>query len=246
MSIDRRYFIKSFGMTLGSLIVSGSLSGCDVKTEEKASTAQGTPITKLPNVEEVNSPSPKKLLHTDSELEPLRQCWLDLNNLQQTVREALGKAMQEGDYSFVETEEDVKKERSTKHRDILDALVGAGKLDKLVAEQIQVAFDEAQYHIARSMATCYIIIPYELNVRSDLLKQAEVLGEISGDLDPEVVTQARAAIAQDMAYFETIANDNDNYKSIRVNYEAGKLKASPEALEAARLLTELFIPETSD
>lgn len=246
MSIDRRYFIKSFGVTLGSLIASGSLSGCNEKTKQKASTAKETPITNLPTPKKVKPPSPKKPPHPDPELESLRQCWLDLSNLQQAISEAYKKAREEGNDSWREMDEYVRKERATKHRAILDTLVKAGKLDRLVSEQIQVAFEEAQYHIARSMATCYMGMPYEYYPRSDLLKQTEVLNEISGDLKPAIVAKARAAIAQDMAYFQTVANANYNYKSLQANHKTGKLKASPEALEAARFLTELLVPETSD
>ena len=249
MSFDRRYFIKSFGVTLGSLITSGSLSGCKVITEQKDSTAKDTPITKSTTSEKVRTPSsasPKKLTPSDSELKPLRLCWLDLSTLERDIIEATSKARQEKRDSWWEMQEVVKKERATKHQAILDTLVGEGKLDKLVAEQIQVAFEEALYHIARSMATCYMGLPNEYYVRSDLLKQAEVLSEISGGLDPATVAQARAAIAQDMTYFEMIANSNGNKRSLWESYNAGNLKAGQIALEAARLLTELLLPETSD
>jgi len=95
-------------------------------------------------------------------------------------------------------------------------------------------------------------LPLEHAPRRDLLQQADVLSRISADLDPETVAKAQAAIAQDIAFFETFETFStfktvttltvrpSNHAQLHGDYEAGNLKASPEALEAARLLTLLF------
>lgn len=220
MSVGRRHFIKSFGASFGSLIVSGSLPGCGAGTERESLTT--------------------KAESSAEEWASLRQCWLDLSTLNAAIREAIEKARQE-ERGLLEAGEGVPRKRKAEHRVALDALVAAGELDRSVAEHMQAAFEEAVYHIDRSMATCYLIFPYEMRVRSDLLKQAKVLSELSGELNPATVAQAQTAIVQDMAYFEAMHSGKSGFETLRQNYEAGAMEASPEALEAARVLSELLL-----
>ena len=227
MSTDRRSFIKSFGVTLSSLVISGSLTGCKTKKTQ------------------INERYEKEILLV-SEWSSLRRCWLDLYTLQEDIRNAYRIAKQEKRPDFFNVEENVKKERAARHQNALKVLVTSNHLDEAVAGHIQAAFEEGLYHIARSMATCYLGPGFDYNVRRSLLRQADVLTDISGDLDHHTIKRARAAIAQDMAYFEETKDENFNYKLLRESYEKGKLKASPEALEAARLLTQLLLGETLD
>ncbi|MEN6337257.1 MAG: hypothetical protein ABFE01_23625 [Phycisphaerales bacterium] len=132
------------------------------------------------------------------------------------------------------------------HQRLIDALVEAGQVEAPVARYMQMAFSEAVFHVVRSRATCYIAIPFEAGPREDLLVQADALRKISGDLDPATVAKAQAAIAQDVAFFEAFRAGNHAYdKSLADGYNSGNLNASPEAFEAARLLTRLFA-ETPD
>ncbi len=220
MSIGRRHFIKSLGASLGSLIVSGSLSGCGAGTDKESLTT--------------------KAESSASEWASLRQCWFDLSTLRKAITEAMNKARQEG-RSLWDAGEAVPQERKARHRALLDALVAAGELDRPVAGHMQVAYEEAVYHINRSRATCYMIIPFVYDVRRDFLKQANALSDVSGGLGSATVAQAQAAIAQDMAYFEAMHDDQSNYMAIQKIYEAGAMEASPEALEAARVLSQLLL-----
>jgi len=106
---------------------------------------------------------------------------------------------------------------------------------------MQTAFEEAAYHVVRSTASCYLMLPLEYAPRKDLLQQAETLRQISNDLDPATVAKAQAAIAQDVAFLEMFKDGNSNHWELYENHRAGNLKASLEALEAARLLTQLFL-----
>ncbi len=226
MPQDRRSFIRRFGVTLGSLIASGSLPGCGKKKEGESSKT-GSQVKK----QDEPSPTPRS-----PEWEQLRQCWLKLDDDNRKAERDLG--------SFFITEEAVKKERTASRR-ALDTLVAKGELKEPVAKHMQTALEEAANHIVRSMATCYIVLPIEHAPRNDLLQQADVLRKISGDLDPATVAKAQTAIAQDVAFFEIFKTSPNDYVSLHSNYHAGSLKVSSEALEAARLLAQLFL-ETPD
>lgn len=220
-SQDRRNFIRGFGATLGSLIVSGSLSGCGRRKDVRLSgtgnvvSSQDDPTT---NVRRMSTP----------EWEELRQCWLSLKglnsgNLEWTL---------EADRTVVDAE--VRK----RHKALIDRLVATGQVEEAVARQMETAFVGAFAHVVRSMATCYFVIPPEYGPREDLLEQADALRKVSGDVDPATVAKAEAALAQDIAFLDLFNGSNGG--SLIGGYNAGALNVSPEALEAARLLTRLF------
>ena len=239
MPDDRRGFIKKFGITLGSLIVSGSLAGCGHKRDEALPDAR-SPVGK----QDESSLTPRA-----PEWEQLRQCWLDLNNTQDinanlskkfgALRQWTGPGQPQD--PFDATRDALAEE----HQAVLDTLVAKGRLKEPVAKQMQMAFEEAAYHVVRSMATCYIALPIEHAPRQDLLNQADVLRKISGNLDPATVTKAQAAIAQDVAFFEIFRTGRYDYLPLGEKYRASGFDPTPEALEAARMLTRLFL-ETPD
>jgi hypothetical protein len=228
MPQDRRSFIRRFGITLGSLIASGSLPGCGKKKEGESSKT-GSQVKK----QDKPSPTPRS-----PQWEQLRQCWLNLNN--RDARGALGKDFDKalGQGADFPT---LKRALGEGHQAILDTLVARGRVSRPVAEHMQEAFEEAAYHVTRSRWTCYIIFPFEGGVREDLLKQADVLRRASGDVEPATVAKAQAAIAQDVAFFEIFNAGPKDHQSLESNYGTGTLKASPEALEAAHLLAQLFV-----
>jgi hypothetical protein len=242
MPQDRRSFIRRFGITLGSLIASGSLPGCGKKKERGSSKTEGqvkeqdkpsaTPtaegqVTK----QDQPSPTPRR-----PAWEELRQCWLKLDTLDDDITKARGLG------GRFPTEEAVnQKARIAVHRAWLQHLVAEGELKEPVARHMQAAFEEAVYHVVRSMATCYLIFPFDGQVRNDLLTQADVLRKISGDVEPATVAKAQAAIAQDVAFFEIFKAGPKDHRSLESHYRTGTLKVSPEALEAAHLLTQLFL-----
>jgi hypothetical protein len=169
----------------------------------------------------------------DSPQGRLRSCWLRLDWLARQARE---------DY---ERGEQARDELVANHRAALDDLVAAGEVDAAVADQVQVAFDEAAFHAWRSNApmTCYMALPVEYGGRDDLLQQAELLRKTASGLDPAVVEEVQAAIARDIALFEAAAGPEAGAKLIE-QFETGEIKASPEAVEAARILVELLLGRT--
>jgi hypothetical protein len=240
MSQDRRNFIRGFGATLGSLIVSGSLPGCGPKKNTG-------PQTNSEDATEVDPPSNGRTLSAP-EWGQLRQCWLSLKTL----------ASDDVEIEVVDGQVVVEAEILKRHQAVIDRLVAAGQMDEFVARHMHVAFGEAIDHVLRARNICYYVgVPPEAVPRKDLLQQADTLSRMSVDLDPSTVAKAQAAIAQDIAFFETFntytpftpvktyKGRRPNSAQLKADFKAGKLEASPEALEAARLLTRLFA-ETAD
>jgi hypothetical protein len=162
----------------------------------------------------------------------VRKCWLRLDWLAQRTQENY----EQGDQARDELVAD--------HRAALDELVAAGELDAAVADQMQVAFAEAAFHAWRNNApmTCYIALPIEYWARDDLLRQAELLRKAASDLDPAVVEEVQAAIARDIAFLEAAASPEAGHELLE-QFEAGEIEASPEAVEAARILLDLILGE---
>jgi len=204
----------------------------------------------------------------------VRQCWLSLATLNEEINEAMTQTedryRREGLLTFENypriskdiwaPKETIPRGRVAEHQAVLDVLVSRSQLERPVANHVQVAFEEATFHIVRGRSTCYMQTPTEFAPRKDLLQQVDTLSKISGGLDPAIVAEARAAIAHDMVFFETFEPVEgplpfgtprtfkarpDNCAELLGEYETGNLKASPEALDAARLLTRLFT-ETPD
>lgn len=209
MSLTRRRFIKSVGVTLASLIVTRTLTACTSQSSGSDSQQQ-----------------------EHFAWDQLRQCWFELSALKDV---SLGS-----DWKRIQVQVD---EQEAAHQAALAELVEAGELDKAVADQVELAFAEAVYHIERSMATCYIAIPFEHDVRADLLQQTDALHQAADelDLDPAVVGQAQAAIARDVAFFEAVKIGEVERQQVEQQFMANELDASPEAVEAARLLVELLL-----
>jgi hypothetical protein len=137
------------------------------------------------------------------------------------------------------------------HRAALDELVQAEELDPAVAEQVQSIYDEAIYHVWRSLATCYEAIPmpdYLPAARGQLMRQADLLAEMAeeGDLDPRAVAQAQTALERDVAFLNLTEEErNALYASlssgqIYPRYEELDLDVPPQAAQAAAFLTDLL------
>lgn len=179
--------------------------------------------------------------------ERLRQYWWDLDLLARDARD-----MERGQQTLQKFMEG--------HRAALDALVAAGQVSSEVADDLQVAFEGAAFHVWRANApiTCYVPAPYpdygtQSNV--DLAKQAGLLEEMArkSALDPEVVARAQAAIERDIAWrtlpeedqkaiIEAVmqaAQGTDQYPSL----EELDLEIPPAAREAARILVELLLKQ---
>jgi len=172
------------------------------------------------------APNPEPLTPSPSDTPPtpdwatLRECWVDLDN----------PALQ----SFEDT--DFSRDLRQRHDDALTALVESGEIDASVADEITAAFEEAIAHIQRQQATCYIALPPVFAPREDLVQQAAILEEMAteGDIDPETVAQAQAALEQDIAWLA-------QFHAGEVPSELDEIEVTPDAAEAARVLVKLLL-----
>ena len=175
----------------------------------------------------------------DSSPARLRKCWLGLDRLEEQAQT---------DY---ERGQEIDDQLQADHRAALDDLVEAGELDAGVAERVQAIFDEALYHIWRSLVTCYESIPmpdYLPAARGQLRQQTDLLAEMAaeGDLDPQTVAQAQTTLERDIAFLNLSEADR---KALYDELAAGTtyprfdeldLEIDPKAAEAAAFLIELL------
>lgn len=181
--------------------------------------------------------------------ECLRRCWTRFDWLAERVR----------DWDRQEGGDEARKQLVADHQTALDELVAAGEIGAGVASQVQAAFEAAVFHIWRSYgpATCYEAIypDYAPRGRGQLIRQAELLVEMAevGDLDPDVIAQAQAAIERDVTFL--LLDDQERqalYEELREaaggefdfpSFDELDLEITPEAAEAARFLVELLLEE---
>jgi hypothetical protein len=226
MSLTRREFVKSMGIAVASLVMVRCSSSKD--NNDTRATAQPTTTLILPP--ENRDDSPRDRLHT---------CWLQLDSL-------APQAQKDPDQS-----DQLRDELVANHQTALDELVSAGELDAAVAAQVQVAFDEAAFHVWRSNVpvSCYIALPVEFDARDNLRQQFELLHQVTNDLDQATVKKVQAAIERDIAFFETLTAlqtlKGEAYQQAQreliAQFEADDVEVSPEAAGAARFLVELLL-----
>ena len=181
----------------------------------------------------------------DSARDRMRDSWLRLDWLAQKAQ---------GDYERGERARD---DLAARHRAALDDLVAAGELGADVADELDAAFGAAITHVllANAPVTCYeaVLVDYTPASSSQLVRQADLLAQMAdaGDLDPDTVAQAQAAIERDVAflalsYEETQAIYDTLMKTTGDTYDFPTfdeldLEVTPEAAEAARFLVELLL-----
>ena len=139
------------------------------------------------------------------------------------------------------------------HRTALDDQVEDGELQADVGESVQSAFDEAAYHVWRSHAplSCYEVAGplYHPESRGNLIQKANHLAEIaaSGNVDPETITRAQAAMERDMAFLGLSEPElealYDGLKPTGGRYppfDEIDLEITPKVMEAAAFLIQLL------
>ena len=169
----------------------------------------------------------------------LRRCWLGLDGLEKQAHTDYERGQEMGD------------QLQADHRAALASLVEAGDLNAGVAEHVQAIFDEALYHIWRSLATCYESIPvpdYLPAARGQLRQQTDLLAEMAaeGGLDPQTVAQAQATLERDIAFLNlSEAERKALYDELAAGttyprFDELDLEIDPKAAEAAAFLIELL------
>ncbi|MBU0494175.1 MAG: hypothetical protein KKA73_24215 [Chloroflexi bacterium] len=175
----------------------------------------------------------------------LRACWLWLGSLAQETRQDYERAEKTRDQLLLD------------HQSALRDLVTAGTLTPAVSEPVQEAYVEASYHVWRSNApiTCYepVMVDYTPTSADQLVKQVDLLAEMAerGDLNPETVARARAAIERDMAFlalsdpevealYERLKQAGGDSYSFPT-FEQLELDIPPDVIAAARFLVDLLL-----
>jgi hypothetical protein len=181
----------------------------------------------------------------DSPKSRLRDCWLSLEKLAQQTQKDFEQAEQMNQGLLED------------HRSALDDLVAAGEIHSAAADQVQIAFEEATYHVWRSNApiTCYeaVLVDYTPTSSQQLKQQITLLTEISeqGDIDERTIAQVQKAIERDIAFlsltdeetqslYEKLipaAGDTYDFPSL----DELDLEITPESIEAAHFLVELLL-----
>jgi hypothetical protein len=232
MSPTRRDFIRSVGVAMATLM----MGRCNP-----------LPPTCYEPMEVTPFPTPTSA-GDDSPQARLRHYWLGFGEFADRTRE---------EWEDLEASERARETLISEHRATLDEMVAAGELEAGVADQVQLAFSEAMYHVWRSNVpiTCYepVLIDYTPTSAGQLVQQAGILAEMAdgSSLDQETVERANAAIARDMAFlalpdaevqalYERLieaAGESYAYPS----FDEVELDITPQAVEAARFLVESLL-----
>jgi hypothetical protein len=242
MSKTRRDFMKMFGISLGSLL----LTRC-----QRTGTPEPTYIlcyAPIPYTPISGTATPESISGRDR----LRLCWLRFDELAQKTQDAANRGGGDGDENPVGTQ------MNADHRSALDELVTAGDITAPVADLIQEAFSAAVYHVWRSNApmTCYepMMIDYAPASAGSLVQQSEILAEIAAGtpIAPETISKAQTALEHDLAFYALTDADvqalydqlleeyRDSYEGIP-SFEEIKLSLSPDVKQAAKFLIDILM-----
>jgi hypothetical protein len=263
MALTRREFIKSVGIVLASLMH----VRCTAIVQKRAtSTAVITcyepvapPVTPTPTGQLVQRTAILSDVTKTGDVDPntirqayvalnrdrLRACWVALDRLAE-------RAAQDGERS-----ERGRKQLVAEHRAVLDELVTVGELTGAVADQVQIAFTEAAYHIWATHVPliCYepMMVDYKPASSDQLAQRVALLAEMTeqGDLDSIAIAQARADIERDIAFLSLFAAEGEAvYDKLRAGTDGAPffppfdeldLEIAPEAAQAARFLVDLLL-----
>jgi len=179
--------------------------------------------------------------------ERLRACWLQLQQLAAVTAKDTSRG------------EELRTSLVAEHQLALDDLIPLSEIQPAVAEQVQVAFDGAAYHVwaANAPITCYKETPinYEPASSDQLARQSALLAEMAqgSGLDQEAVARARAAVERDIAFLNLpedevqamydklmVASTNGQYPT----FDQVELQIPPESADAAHFLVELLLGVT--
>jgi hypothetical protein len=180
----------------------------------------------------------------------LRACWTGFAELARVIREA-GEA-----YEEIELENQMLAD----HRHALDELVAGGEITEAVAALVHEAYNAAINHIWYSNipVTCYepVMVDYEPTSATILVQQAELLSGYAqqGEIDPETLAMAQAALEHDMAYIALTHAETDELVQQIMDecqddwacipeFEELPMEPSADAKAAAQFIIQLLTEE---
>jgi hypothetical protein len=263
--LTRREFMKTFGVSLASLIIAGcrlsqlppqstSLPQNPLSTSvpPKTPTLKPTQTQELVEVQTcyIVATIVKPTAITLSPRDQLRACWLSFNEL--------AAKTQSGENSTPDASDSdpFGAQLVADHRAALDEMVAGGELDPGVADLVQEAYAAAVYHVWRSNApiTCYapMMVDYAPTSAAQLVQQSSILAEMAtkGDLNPDTVAIVQKTIQHDLAFealsreevdalYKKLIEDHPQYQDIP-SFDQVELEVTPEMEAAARFMVELL------
>jgi hypothetical protein len=227
MSISRRDFIKLFGVSVASLL----MTRCRVEPPT------ATCYAPLPPTPEAQTPRDR-----------LRKYWLSFGDLAQQTQNAVTNGNSEDTFG---------QQLVSDHRGALDELVASGELTAPVADLVHEAYAAAVYHVWRSNAliTCYepMFVDYAPVSANVLVEQSNILSDLStqSTINPETLAKAQAALEHDMAFYALSEDDVQAlYQQVITTSQAQgqpipsfdelQLEISPDAKAAAQFIIDLL------
>jgi hypothetical protein len=232
MSLTRRDFMKLFGVSVASLLLTRCRGNATAMPTPEMTCYEPVAVTEIPVL-------------LSSARERLRSCWLRFGELAQTT------------LANEDMENTLGKQMIQDHRNALDELVDAGEISALVADLVQEAYAGAVNHVWRSNipVTCYAptVVDYSPVSAGILVKQSEILGQLGGQrtIDSETLAKAQAALEHDMAFYalsdeevqalyDRILKESQEAVQPVPSFEALQLELSPDAREAAQYILDLL------
>lgn len=274
MKLNRHEFMRRLGVTLAGWLAARTTAACQVFPPRVLCYDQAPPDTPTPAVTCYTvMPSPTPSLSSDAgdyltrqaqifqatleagglpaeatrqaqaalARERLRLCWL-------AGLDALAKQAEDLDVG-----EQAQKQLLADHRAALNDLVALNELSAEAADQAQIAFEGAAYHVWRSNApiTCYepMLVDFRPVSSGDLVSRAKILS-MSSDLNPNTLAVIQASMERDVAFLNMSPDEvNVLYQRFIQSRKQGQpppdfahveLEVPPEAAEAAQFLIEVL------
>jgi len=247
MDLSRRDFLKLFGISVASLL----LTRCKAALPGVTSTPTPTVSTAMPPT--TVTPAPPD----SSARGRLRHCWYSFDQLARQAKESGGffeltpQANESGSI-----EKDPVEQLRADHRAALDELVARGEISTSVADLVQEAYDAAIRHVWRDniFATCYLMAGpnFKIDIAQNLVTQSEALEQIAtqGTIDPATLANARTALEHDLTFFTLTKEEIDRlyesglgehkYDYVFPTVEALHVNIPPDARAAAQFILDLL------
>jgi len=196
MPVPRREFMKLFGVSLGSLL----LTRCQRAAETPTGAFQ-TPMMTCYEATRVLTTEEILTAQAPSARQQLRLCWLRFDTLAGRIQASVdsGRPAWESDPIGTKMIAD--------HRTVLDRMAAEVAIDAATADLLQEAYAAAVRHIWRSNVpiTCYdMAMPdYAPASADDLVRQSQTLEQAAAGatIAPETLAKIQAAVEHDLAFY---------------------------------------------
>jgi hypothetical protein len=196
MPVPRRDFMKLFGVSLGSLL----LTRCQRAAETPTGAFQ-PPMMTCYEATRVLTTEEILTAQAPTARQQLRLCWLRFDDLAKRIQDSVdgGRPGWESDPIGTKMIAD--------HRVVIDRLAVEGAIDAATADLLQEAYAAAVRHIWRSNVPimCYdMAMPdYAPASADDLVRQSQTLEQVAAGatIVPETLSKIQAAVEHDLAFY---------------------------------------------